>query len=132
MAEISSISVEAARLNCNIDWRTQKSCFDEQTAHFCIGEEMAGVEFVFDRGGEMIVCCFICYFIDLTIRTFRVFQPTLSCFLCLGSVSEKLGSVSESFLCLGSVSERANLQNTQSNTEVRSETCKGCESGFYV
>ena len=62
MAEISSFSVEAARQNCNIDWRAQKSCFDEQMAHFYLSEEMSDVEFVFNRGGEITVCRFICYF----------------------------------------------------------------------
>ena len=54
MAEISSFSVEEARQNCNIDWRAQKSRFDEQMAHFCMSEEMADVEFVLNRGFQRI------------------------------------------------------------------------------
>ena len=56
MAEISPFSVEAARQNCNIDWRAHKSCFNEQMAHFCMSdsEEMADVEFVLNRGFQRI------------------------------------------------------------------------------
>ena len=57
MTEQSS-SIEIIRQNCNIDWRTQKSCFDEQLAHFCLNEGMTDVEFVFNRGGEITVCLF--------------------------------------------------------------------------
>ena len=55
----SSSAVEKTRQNCNTDWRAQKSDFVEQMAHLCMSEEMADVEFVFNRGGEITVCCFI-------------------------------------------------------------------------
>ena len=54
----SSVENEKSRQNCNIDWRAEKPNFIEQLTHFC--QEMADVEFVFNRGGEITVCIFLC------------------------------------------------------------------------
>ena len=54
----SSVKNEKTRQNCNIDWRAEKPSFIEQLAHFC--QEKADVEFVFNRGGEITVCLFLC------------------------------------------------------------------------
>ena len=90
MAEQSTpcSSVEETRKNCNIDWRAQKSSFVEQMAHFC--EEMADVEFVFNRGGEITVWLFH--------SLFRYFI-----------ILENFGTFFCSFYSLGSVSEGAHL-----------------------
>ena len=50
-----SSTVEANRQNFNIDWRTEKPNFVEQIAHFCMKEELADVEFVFNRENGLTV-----------------------------------------------------------------------------
>ena len=52
----SSNAVEANRQNFNIDWRSKKPIFDEQMGYFYMKEEMADVEFVFDRQNKITVC----------------------------------------------------------------------------
>ena len=54
----SSNSVEENRQNFNIDWRAEKRVFDEQMAYFCMKEEMADVEFLFNRQNKITVCLF--------------------------------------------------------------------------
>ena len=53
----SSSSIEIIRQNYNIDWRAQKPSFNEQLEHFCLNEGMTDVEFVFNRGGEIMAVC---------------------------------------------------------------------------
>ena len=76
----SSNSVEANRQNFNIDWRAEKSVFDEQMAYFCMKEEMADVEFVFNRQNKITVCLFLLlsfrYCLFLMIGFFRKFLLT--------------------------------------------------------
>ena len=61
MSEVVSSSskpsdpVEANRQNFNIDWRAKKPVFDEQMSHFCMKEEMADVEFVFNHQNKITV-----------------------------------------------------------------------------
>ena len=52
----SSNAVEANRQNFNIDWRSKKPIFDEQMGYFYMKEEMADVEFVFNRQNKITVC----------------------------------------------------------------------------
>ena len=52
----SSNAVEANRQNFNIDWRSKRPIFDEQMGYFCTNEEMADVEFVFNRQDKITVC----------------------------------------------------------------------------
>ena len=54
----SSFTVESNRQNFNIDWRAKKPIFDEQMASFYLKEEMADVEFVFNRQNKITVCFF--------------------------------------------------------------------------
>ena len=42
-------SIEEIRQSCNIDWRAQKSSFNDQMSHFCMNEGMSDIEFVFNR-----------------------------------------------------------------------------------
>ena len=81
-------SVEETRKNSNIDWRAQKLGFVEQMGHFC--EEMADVEFIFNRDGEITVCLFH--------SLFRYFE-----------ILENSGTFFCSFYSLRSVSEGAHL-----------------------
>ena len=78
-----------------VDWRRrlrQKSGYEaEQMAHLCKSEQMSDVEFVFDRGGEITVCSFICYFCNFI------------------GILESTGSLTYTFYGLKSVSERAHL-----------------------
>ena len=61
MSEVVSSSskpsdpVEANCQNFNIDWRAKKPVFDEQMSHFCMKEEMADVEFVFNHQNKITV-----------------------------------------------------------------------------
>ena len=57
----ASASLEAIRHNFNIDWRAKKSNFNEQMAQFCMKDEMADVEFVFNRQNAITVCYFRYY-----------------------------------------------------------------------
>ena len=60
MSEVgSSNSVEENRQNYNIDWRAEKRVFNEQMAYFCMKEDMADVEFVFNRQNKITVCLFL-------------------------------------------------------------------------
>ena len=61
MSEVptSSNSVEENRQNFNIDWRAEKRFFNKQMAYFCMKEEMADVEFVFNRQNKITVCLFL-------------------------------------------------------------------------
>ena len=61
MSEVgsSSNSVEENRQNFNIDWRAEKRVFNEQMEYFCMKEEMADVEFVFNRQNKITVCLFL-------------------------------------------------------------------------
>ena len=52
----SSKSVEEIRQNFAIDWRVKKPFFDDQISHFCMKDEMADVEFVFNRQNKITVC----------------------------------------------------------------------------
>ena len=54
----SSNTVEENRQKLNIDWRAEKPIFDEQMSHFYMNEEMADVEFVFNRQNTITVCLF--------------------------------------------------------------------------
>ena len=58
----SSNSVEEDRQNSNIDWRAEKQIFNEQMNHFYMNEEMADVEFVFNRQNKITVCLFHHFF----------------------------------------------------------------------
>lgn len=77
MSEVSSSSnsVEANRQNFNIDWRAKKPVFDEQMSHFCMKEEMADVEFIFNRNNEITVCFSIPFLVHY-IKNFRRFLRT--------------------------------------------------------
>ena len=57
----SSFTVESNRQNFNIDWRAKKPNFGEQMAYFCMREEMADVEFIFNRQDKITVRL-ICFF----------------------------------------------------------------------
>ena len=57
--ESSSNSVEENRQNFNIDWRAEKRVFNKQMAYFCMKEEMADVEFVFNRQNKITVYLFL-------------------------------------------------------------------------
>ena len=63
MSEVgsSSNSVEENRQNFNIDWRAEKRVFNEQMEYFCMKEEMADVEFVFNRQNKITVCFFLLF-----------------------------------------------------------------------
>ena len=63
-----SSTVEANRQNFNNDWRTEKPNFVEQMAHFCMKEEMADVEFVFNRENGLTVF-FSQYFIRVKVES---------------------------------------------------------------
>ena len=52
----SSNAVEANRQNSIIDWRSKKPIFDEQMGYYYMKEEMADVEFVFNRQNKITVC----------------------------------------------------------------------------
>ena len=54
----ASASLEAIRHNFTIDWRAKKPNFNEQMAQFCMKDEMADVEFVFNRHNAITVCYF--------------------------------------------------------------------------
>ena len=55
-SEVSSTSsIETIRRNFNIDWRAKKPSFNEQIAHFYMKDEMADVEFVFNRRNMITV-----------------------------------------------------------------------------
>ena len=77
----------------NWRWRVrQKFGYEaEKMAHLCKSEQMSDVEFVFDRGGEITVCRFICYFYNFI----RILEST--------------GSLTYTFYGLKSVSKRAHL-----------------------
>ena len=72
----SSNAVEANRQNFNIDWRSKKPIFDEQLGYFCMNEEMADVEFVFERQNKITVCHLLLFsnFV-LIFVSFRRFLP---------------------------------------------------------
>ena len=55
-SSLSSNAVEANRQNFNIDWCSKKPIFDEQMGYFCMKEEMADAEFVFNRQNKITVC----------------------------------------------------------------------------
>ena len=72
----SSNAVEANRRNFNIDWRSKKPIFDEQMGYFYLKEEMADVEFVFDRQDKITVCQLLILSIFVLIfAIFRRFLP---------------------------------------------------------
>ena len=52
----SSNTVEAKRQKLSIDWRAEKPIFDEQMSYFYMNEEMADLEFVFNRQNKITVC----------------------------------------------------------------------------
>ena len=50
-----SDNIEANRQNFNIDWRAEKDSYIEQIEHFCMNEEFADVNFIFNRNGTITV-----------------------------------------------------------------------------
>lgn len=79
MADCTSNSIEANRANFNVDWRAKKPVFDEQMAHFCMQDDMADVEFVFNRQNKTTV--YLSYYIF--IRHFYGYFLEDSCsFIC--------------------------------------------------
>ena len=56
LSSSESKSVEEIRQNFAIDWRVKKPFFDDQISHFCMKDEMADVEFVFNRQNKITVC----------------------------------------------------------------------------
>ena len=67
----SSDAVEANRQNFNIDWRSKKPIFDEQMGYFYMKEEMADVEFVFNRQNKITVCQLLILSIFVLILQFQ-------------------------------------------------------------
>lgn len=44
-----------------LDWSAKKPVLGDQIARFCMQEEMADIEFVFDRKNTITVCLFFIY-----------------------------------------------------------------------
>ena len=77
-----STSIETSRRNFNIDWRAKKPDFNEQLAHFYMKDEMADVEFIFNRHNIITVRFFAELFILIFLAgVFRRFRPMLLHFL---------------------------------------------------
>lgn len=52
---LSVDAVETNRQNFNTDWRAEKPNFDDQMSHFCMKQDMADLEFVFNRQNRITV-----------------------------------------------------------------------------
>ena len=65
--------------NGNADWRARKCNFNEQVARFYMNDEMADVEFVFNKQDGITVCLSIhhFYFVDVLENS-----STLICTFC--------------------------------------------------
>ena len=50
-----SDNIEKNRQNFIVDWRAEKCTYNEQIEHFCMNEELADVNFVFNRHGTITV-----------------------------------------------------------------------------
>ena len=50
-----SDNVEKNRQNFNIDWRAEQGSYVEQMEHFCMNEEFADINFIFNRNGTITV-----------------------------------------------------------------------------
>ena len=91
MSELESLSsnhIEAIRQNLNIDWRAEKPVFDDQMTYFCLKEEMADVEFVFNRNNEITVC--ISYLLlFLFVTSLEDFGPFVTTFCGLRSIPKR-------------------------------------------
>ena len=55
----SAAMAEEIRHNFNTDWRAENPNFNDQMAYFCMRDEMADIEFVFDRCDKITVCSFV-------------------------------------------------------------------------
>ena len=64
LSSSSSSAIEANRQNFNDNWRANSANFSTLLSHFCMRDEMADVEFVFNRQNIITVCCLLvnCHF----------------------------------------------------------------------
>ena len=53
-----------------LDWSAKKPVLGDQIARFCMQEEMADIEFVFDRKNTITVCFLFTYFIFIHLFLF--------------------------------------------------------------
>lgn len=53
-----------------LDWSAKKPELGDQIARFCMQEEMADIEFVFDRKNTITVCFLFTYFIFIHLFLF--------------------------------------------------------------
>ena len=56
MCESSEATSSSIRHDFQVDWRAKNPNFGDQMAYFCMSEEMADVEFIFNRQDKITVC----------------------------------------------------------------------------